>query len=135
MSGRFAFAGTPPARSDGYRIVVNNDIGVFGLSRVAAALLAERKGFDLSFDHDDILRVLPNGRAVPLAASLDRADPVLVGVVEELGTAAWGENAELRVVTIPESATWKLHSVCGYEFVELDGPGIDRCAVFAAPGA
>jgi len=48
---------------------------------------------------------------------LDRDDPVLVAVVEELGTAADTSVSELRVVEIPDDVEWQIEEYDGSEWV------------------
>ena len=47
----------------------------------------------------------------------NRADPVLVGVVEALGFRASGVNANLQVVEVPEGIKWNIHEEHGVETV------------------
>jgi hypothetical protein len=47
--------------------------------------------------------------------SEDRADPLLVQVVEELGSEANGEFAELKVIEIPDDVQWDISDYDGYE--------------------
>jgi hypothetical protein len=50
-------------------------------------------------------------------APKDRTDPKLVQVVEELGSAASGEWAELKVIEIPDGIEWEILSNGGFETV------------------
>lgn len=47
----------------------------------------------------------------------DRADPILVQVVEELGKSANGRCADLRVVDIPDDVEWTIEEYDGNEWV------------------
>jgi len=47
----------------------------------------------------------------------DRADPLLVKVVEELGSEASGEFAALRVVEIPDGVDWEIDDYDGMETI------------------
>lgn len=47
----------------------------------------------------------------------DRADPLLVQVVEELGEKANGKCAELRIVEIPDGVGWEIDEYDGIETV------------------
>ena len=53
--------------------------------------------------------------------SLPRNDKDLVQVVEELGSAASNENAEIIVIEIPDNANWSISDVVGYEYIKVDG--------------
>jgi hypothetical protein len=44
-----------------------------------------------------------------------------VRLVEELGPAAAGPNAELMIVEIPDGCPWKISDVVGYEYVVVNG--------------
>jgi hypothetical protein len=44
-----------------------------------------------------------------------------VAVVEKLGPAAAGQNAELLVVEIPDGHSWTISDVGGHEFIVIDG--------------
>lgn len=48
----------------------------------------------------------------------DRTDPDLIAVVEELGPAASGSCAKLKIVEIPDGINWKIDEYDGYESVE-----------------
>ena len=50
-------------------------------------------------------------------APKDRTDPKLVQVVEELGSAASGGWAELKVIEIPDGIEWEILSNDGFETV------------------
>ena len=48
---------------------------------------------------------------------IDRADPILVQVVEELGEEADGTYASLKVVEIPDDVEWQIDEYDGSEWV------------------
>ena len=48
---------------------------------------------------------------------VDRNDPTLVEVVEQMGDAASGRHAELAVVEIPEGVQWEIEEYDGREHV------------------
>ncbi len=48
---------------------------------------------------------------------IKRGDPVLVAVVEDMGDAASGEYAELKVVEIPDGVEWRIEEYDGWEWV------------------
>jgi hypothetical protein len=50
----------------------------------------------------------------------DRTDPILISVLEEMGDAASGWLAELKIVKWPSELPWKLHDYDGFESVEID---------------
>lgn len=49
--------------------------------------------------------------------NIPRDDPILVSVVEDLGEAANGSYATLKVVEIPDDAEWEIAEYDGYEHV------------------
>jgi hypothetical protein len=48
---------------------------------------------------------------------LDRTDPDLVAVVQELGKEAEGSCAELKIVEIPDDVEWQIEEYDGSEWV------------------
>ena len=52
-----------------------------------------------------------------LEHEIERNDPVLVQVVEELGEKSSGRHAELKVVEIPDDVKWKIEEYDGVEWV------------------
>ena len=48
---------------------------------------------------------------------LDRTDPDLVAVVQELGKKAQGRCAELKIVEIPDDVEWQIEEYDGSEWV------------------
>ena len=48
---------------------------------------------------------------------LERNDPTLIEVVEELGEEASGRCAKLRIVEIPDNADWEIDEYDGMEHV------------------
>lgn len=123
------------------KIVINACFGGFGLSEAGMQHYAKLKGLTLYPEVEPwsttYWLVPPEQRRVPqdgefygltleetraltaayaaqtLADSdIARDDPVLVQVVEELGTAANGKHAELKVVEIPDDVLW---GIDGYD--------------------
>lgn len=109
------------------KIVLNQCAGTFSLSEAAIEKILSQKGniYDLQSERiqsttDDYRR---KRRPVTISDSLtiDRNDPVLVSVVEELGPHASGPEAELAVVIMPETSDWSIGDVFGIEFVSARG--------------
>lgn len=95
------------------KVVINKCYGGFGLSKEACELYAERKGIKLGewneawrFHEGDF-----NEREI------ERNDPVLVQIVEELGDKANDECAKLRIVEIPDDVEWSVHEYDGIEWI------------------
>lgn len=129
------------------KIVVNRCFGGFGLSSAAMHRYAELKGLTLYPERDSLLTTYwtcpPDQRPKILSGDdwyrasveerrasneaynkahlydrdLDRTDPTLVQVVEELGKAADGDFAKLRVVEIPDDVDWGIDEYDGNESI------------------
>ena len=84
------------------KIVINRCFGGFGLSDLASDMYCAAKNIaaDNFFDRD-----------VP------RNDPVLVEIIEKLGTAADGRYSELKIVDIPDDVDWIVEEYDGMEYV------------------
>jgi hypothetical protein len=57
------------------------------------------------------------GKQVFFDGFIDRTDPALIAVVEELGYEASGGFADLKVVEIPDDVTWQIEEYDGSEWV------------------
>lgn len=84
------------------KVVYNNCYGGFGLSDEALQLLSQKKGYEIK-----------SGFYLELEHEIKRHDADLVAVVEELGTKASGNYADLQIEEIPDG--WE------YEIDEYDG--------------
>ena len=82
------------------KIVINACYGGFGLSKEALALFNERSGTVATYDIE-----------------IKRNDPILVEIVEQLGEAANGRFAELKVVEIPDDVVWGIEEYDGNEWI------------------
>ena len=82
------------------KIVINTRYGGFGLSKEALALFNERSGAVVTYDFN-----------------IKRNDPILVEIVEQLGEAADGDFAELKVVKIPDDVQWQIEEFDGNEWI------------------
>ena len=85
------------------KIVINTCYGGFGLSDLAMRRYAEIKKIeDVNTIH---------------VYDIDRADPALVQVVEELGKKSNDIYSELCIVEIPEDVSWYIEEYDGKEHV------------------
>ena len=114
------------------KVVYNACYGGFGLSKEATLLYAERKGVKLhtwkefSLDHfatvpkkefDKMDRTEQNKHY--WHPEYDRADPVLIQVIEELGSEkASGRCANLVIEDIPSGTAYRITEYDGYESLE-----------------
>ena len=83
------------------KIVINSCYGGFGLSDQALELYNQLTNQSLESYYD-----------------IPRNDPILVHVVETLGTAANGRFAQLHIVDIPDNVNWQISEYDGMEQVE-----------------
>lgn len=58
-----------------------------------------------------------NEHQLETGREVDRADPLLVQVVEELGAKANGKHADLAIVEIPDGVEWEISEYDGAEHV------------------
>jgi len=130
------------------KIVINRCYGGFGLSHKAVMRYAELKGFKLypfvekrdrdgklirgkfeSYKGDEAFLI--HYSKEPLSndgeysegsyfsdTGIERTDPVLIQVVEELGQKANGRCAELDVIEIPDDVEWEIDEYDGIERVD-----------------
>ncbi len=84
------------------KVVINDRYGGFSLSETARKMYCKLKGINSnSLYYFDI----------------QRNDPILVSIVEQLGELANGEYAHLKIVDIPEDISWFIHEYDGMEYV------------------
>jgi len=86
------------------KIVYNACYGGFSLSKAATLRYAEITG-NKEFSVYDIEGII------------DRTDPALVQVVEEMGEAANGRSAALRIVELPAGTLYRIDEYDGSESV------------------
>lgn len=129
------------------KVVINTCYGGFGLSPKATKRLAKLEGrecyfFEQDFPEKAYIPVsveqasgyctafdIPNPNAlrrseeinrhlIHYSDSMDRSDPKLLQVVEELGKEANGDYAKLSIVEIPDGINWVIDAYDGIECVE-----------------
>jgi hypothetical protein len=109
----------------GYQdIVINTQHGGFGLSQGAQIAWLERSKIAYSLvDRDDRHSTQRYGPLIMVNGKhwydkdIPRDDPVLVTLVRELGQAACGEHARLKVVRIPANVDWQIEDYDGQEWI------------------
>jgi hypothetical protein len=125
------------------KIVYNACYGGFSLSNEAIVRYAEIKGItlyseeDIIFTHyylcppEEFKRLQDEDAANPVSvgrydrsnamyfsdSDIERSDPALVQVVEELGDMANGMGAKLRVKDVPAGTLYRIDEYDGYESV------------------
>lgn len=110
------------------KIVINRCYGGFGLSHHAFELYLTLKGipfetsepairlWDLEKDYWKA-GMVDEDEGYLYDREIDRDDPVLVRVVEELGEDASGRFAKLKVVDVPDDVKWCIDEYDGIEWV------------------
>lgn len=107
------------------KVVVNSCFGGFGLSEKAIRRYSELKGLNLvSIQDEDIMSIrhwyingIEDNDHYFYCGDLERDDPILVQIVEELGKDADGDFASLRIVDVPDDVKWYIHDYDGKESV------------------
>ncbi len=129
------------------KIVTNRCYGGFGLSQEAQDMYAEAKNFKiyryqqtkykhkdsideytkvkdkdmfvytLKEDLGDIINNFPARVEWFTEYDINRDDPELVQIVQELGEKANGNFAELEITEIPEGVNWEIEEYDGQEWV------------------
>lgn len=121
------------------KIVINRCYGGYGLSKEAVMRYAELAGLTLypeDFTWGNHFYTIPVAEYKKLhdeaveskdwsAVSgkyfsdndIERTDPLLIQVVEELGEGSWGKYSELKVVNIPDHVEWQLKEYDGMESI------------------
>lgn len=95
------------------KVVINDCHGGFDLSDAAYARLIELGPPFPVIKHRPMF-----GSSYCVAwKDEDRAHPAVVAVVEELGPAANGPHAKLKIVTIPDDVDWYIAEYGGLEWV------------------
>jgi hypothetical protein len=105
------------------KIVINCDYGGFSLSDWAIETYADRKGIKLKKE-----KTLDSFGGITLftnvvtnedfeSRDIERNDPVLVKVVEELGSKSFGFAANLKIVEIPDDVDWEVVQYDGLEHI------------------
>jgi len=100
------------------KIVINTCYGGFGLSKKALETYSILKyGENLVIVHDNELQYyfIKVGAEEITEDDIDRNDPLLVQVVEELGDASWGQFSRLTVKEIPDGSEWEIEEYDGRE--------------------
>lgn len=113
--------------SSSVKVVYNSDYGGFSLSHAGMFRYAELAGIELwreknDFGHYSYWKLPPAQRTKENPGhlsdhSFNRTDPFLVQVVEELGDAACGHCASLRIAKVPKGSRYRIDEYDGSERV------------------
>ena len=106
------------------KIVINKKYGGFHLSKEAVLLYGEKKGLNIIAKQDEVIKDLyhyylneekeENSFA---EWDIERNDPVLVEVVEQLGDLVNTRHTRLKVVEVPDDVKWEINDYDGVEWV------------------
>jgi hypothetical protein len=96
------------------KVVINKCYGGFGLSKEALELYSVYKyGENHVVDQGRYCQYIEiNGEIID---DIQRDDPILIRVVEELGYQANGDCAKLEIKEIPDGSRWEIEEYDGYE--------------------
>ena len=103
------------------KVVINSSYGGFGLSDIAFEKYLERKGIKYSLSDEST--ILGNNIYVDedgdylLSYDIERNDPILVEVVEELGEKSNDRFSELKIVEIPDDIDYVIEEYDGNEWI------------------
>lgn len=105
------------------KIVINRDFGGYGLSDQAVREYGKRKGLNLVEDGPDdhgftyfyVNEIDENNYFSD--REIERNDPVLVEIVERLGSEANGRYSDLKIVEIPDDVDWEVMEYDGMEHI------------------
>lgn len=87
------------------KVVINTCYGGFGLSKAAFARWRAAKNLS---DHD---------QSYQYDSDISRNDAELIQIVEEMGRAAHGDFASLKIVEVPDGVDWYIDEYDGREWV------------------
>lgn len=82
------------------KIVINTCFGGFSLSVAALARYNELANTNVEYYY-----------------AIERNDPCLVQVVEELGKESYGDYSDLKIVDIPDGISWYIQEYDGLESI------------------
>jgi hypothetical protein len=105
------------------KIVINSDYGGFGLSEDGIREYGRRAGLTLVEDGPDnfgsihFYKGFKDSKNYFSDYDLERNDPILVSVVEDLGEKAFGLYSKLKVIEIPDGIEWFISEYDGIEHV------------------
>jgi hypothetical protein len=105
------------------KIVINKCHGGYGLSHQAMMRYAELKGIKLyesptNYGYTNYYTSEDESNDTFFSDyNINRDDPLLVQVVEELGELANGDHAELKIVEIPYGIKWEITEYDGIEHI------------------
>jgi len=73
--------------------------------------------YTITKDLGEVIYDIPNNNTYWYAGDLERDDPILIRVVNEMGEEANSQHANLEVVEIPDDVDWEIQDYDGFETV------------------
>jgi len=107
------------------KIAINKCYGGFSLSALAEKLIAERKGESITFWDNFTDKEVSFEEAMSCGClransnlkELDRNDPDLIAVIEEIGEMANTSVSDIQIIEIPDGVEWVIEEYDGVEWV------------------
>jgi hypothetical protein len=107
------------------KVVINTCHGGFGLSGLARDRFLEQSKTQYTLvEREDRYSQDAYGPYIKLndgsnwtEGYIERDDPILVKIIEELGTVANGPHSKLKVVEIPADVKWEIDEYDGREWI------------------
>ena len=106
------------------KIVINKKYGDFLLSEEAVLLYGDKKGLNIIAKQDEVIKTITHyflnevkNENLFAEWEIERTDPVLVEVVEQLGDLANSRYAKLKIVEVPDDVKWYIYDYYGVEEV------------------
>jgi hypothetical protein len=112
------------------KVAINCDWGGFGISDAAFEKLLTRKGvefekvvdtkyksFNVTHYYKKGMVDSDDGYLSPYDYTRDRSDSDLIAVIEEMGKAANGNCADIKIIEIPDGIEWEVHEYDGMEHI------------------
>jgi len=106
------------------KIVINKKYGDFRLSEEAVLLYGDKKGLNIIAKQDEVIKDINHYYLNEEKEEnsfceweIERTDPILVEVVEQLGDLADTRYTRLKVVEVPDDVKWYIHDYNGIESI------------------
>lgn len=110
------------------KVIYSNCFGGFGLSNEAIRMYLKLKGIEFREKNEsfgNLFEYDEDGKVEYFSVyDLDRADPILIQVVETLGAKANSRFSDLKIIDLPPGTKYRIQEYDGNEWVETED-GID----------
>ena len=106
------------------KIVINKHYGSFSLSEEAVLLYGDKKGLNIIAIRDEVIKDINHYYLNEVKEEnsfvewdIERTDPALIEVVEQLGDLANTRHTRLKIVEVPDDIKWYILDYDGIEEV------------------